>query len=74
MRVEDLQRAFTTTDGNTITLTAGKSLVVDYEDLANKPARGNIAISDTAPDFGGEAGLWIDTSGGNITFWIEDGL
>ena len=39
------------------------------------PAQQNVYIGTTAPDFGGEHGLFIQTGlpGGGITFWIDDG-
>lgn len=39
------------------------------------PAPQNVYIGTTAPDFGGETGLFIQTGLPNdgITFWIEDG-
>ena len=32
----------------------------------------NVFVQPTNPNMT-EPGLWIDTSGGNFTFWIEDG-
>lgn len=33
----------------------------------------NMFVQTTNPGMT-EPGLWIDTSGGNLSFWVEDGL
>lgn len=42
----------------------------DVGDSADVP----VFIQDTAPTTIADKYLWIDTSGGDIAFWVEDGV
>ena len=46
------------------------------EGLKGDPGDQHVFVQDSAPNFNGLSGLWVQTGlpGGGMTIWIEDGL